>query len=137
MDDQTQTPPTPIPPKLKEQGGAAIKESGGDEYWEHYAREIELEKEITELGGMEKVESGEVKVPEDIAKEMGISPTVTIDTPIAQATNLTFRGVSLTDDQLKSGLSKPISSGLRWLVEWFIYQLLKVLGAKPSPQTPS
>lgn len=140
MDDQTTVPtttqpipPTPPPPPVTKEGEPGYQEA----YWEHYAREIELEKEIAELGGMEKVESGEVKIPEDVAKQMGISPTVTIDTPIAQATSPTFRGVSLTDDQLKLGLSKPVSSGFRWLVEWFIYQLLKLFRAKPSPQVPS
>lgn len=138
-------PQTPTAPKLKEQApiqSKQIADSGeiaginvaeadkvakeeGDEYWENYAREIELEKEILELGGVEKVESGEVKVPEDLAKEMGIKPTVNIQTPIANVTNFSIKGVSLSDDQLSMGLTKPTSSGLRWLVEWFIYQLLK------------
>lgn len=138
------TPVSP-PPKLKEQapsagvqgelgekiGGIDVAEAGrvakeeGDEYWENYAREIELEKEILELGGIEKVESGEVPVPEQLAKEMGVKPTVNIQTPLAQATGFSIRGVSLSDDQLSAGIVKPTSSGLRWLVEWFIYQLLK------------
>lgn len=154
MDDPTAvqlpTPPVPIPPavvppKFKEQGGATtaiepattpiaepivedadkIAKEEGDEYWENYAREIELEKEIAEIGGMEKVESGEVKLPEDVAKQMGIKPTVTIDTPIAKTTDFSVRGTALSDEQLGIGLAKPTSSGLRWLVEWFIYQLLK------------
>lgn len=143
MDDQlpvTPTAPAPPVPLTAPPAVPAAKESEPnyqDAYWEHYAREIELEKEVAELGGMEKIENGEVKVPEDVAKQMGISPTVTIDTPIAQATDLTVRGVSLTDDQLKLGLSKPVSSGLRWLVEWFIYQLLKIFRARPSLQAPS
>lgn len=102
-----------------------IAKEEGDEYWENYAREIELEKEIMELGGIEKVETGEVKVPENIAQEMGIKSTVNIQTPIASATNFSIRGVALSDDQITTGLTKPMSSGLRWLVEWFIYQLLK------------
>lgn len=150
MDDQKQQPVPPVPPpppvpaapKLKEQapvGGQAGEKIGGidvaqadkvakeegDEYWENYAREIELEKEILELGGVEKVASGEVKVPEQLAREMGVKPTVNIQTPLAQATGFSIRGVSLSDDQLSAGLIKPTSSGLRWLVEWFIYQLLK------------
>lgn len=96
-----------------------------DEYWEKYAREIELEKKIEAMGGIEKVESGEVKLPADVAKEMGIKPTVTIDTPMSTATGFSIRGMSLSDDQLTAGLTKPTSSGFRWLVEWFIYQLLK------------
>lgn len=136
-------PVPPAPPKLKEQEPVTQAESPaegetrqvrpadkiakeeGDAYWERYAREIEIEKELEALGGIEKVESGEVKVPKDIAAEMGIKPAVTIETPISKATDFTVRGVSLTDDQLSAGLTKPISSGLRWLVEWFIYQLLK------------
>ncbi len=138
-------PTSATPPKLKEQGSFAgaqgkppdvlaginvaeadkVAKEEGDEYWENYAREIELEKEIMEMGGVEKVESGEVKVPEDVAKEMGIKPTVNIQTPIAGATNFSIRGVALSDDQLMVGLSKPTSTGWRWLVEWFIYQLRK------------
>lgn len=96
-----------------------------DEYWEKYAAEIKLEKEIEEMGGVEKIADGEVKIPEDVAKEMGIQPTVNIQTPMSNVTNFSIRGVSLSDDQLTAGLTKPTSSGLRWLVEWFIYQLLK------------
>lgn len=139
-------PPTPpTPPKLKEQApniptppnfppvemssvtenADAIAKKEGDEYWENYAREIELEKKILEMGGIEKVESGEVSVPENIAKEMGIKPAVTAETPIAKVTDFSVRGVSLSDDQIGTGLKKPTSSGFRWLVEWFIYQLLK------------
>lgn len=137
MDDPTAQPAThngvpldvtPLPAKMKEQSGADLSrpvENGAD-YWEHYAREIELEKEVAEMGGVEKIESGEVKVPEPMAKEMGIKPTVTADTPIANVVpGFTIRGVALSDDQLGIGLSKPTSSGFRWLVEWFIYQLLK------------
>lgn len=118
-DDPAQPLPPPVPPATKE------SEPAGDQYWEHYAREIELEKEIAEMGGIEKVESGEVKLPEPVAREMGIKPTVNIDTPMAKVTDFTIRGVALTDEQLGTGLTKPTSSGLRWLVEWFIYQLLK------------
>lgn len=102
-----------------------IAKEEGDEYWESYAREIEIEKEIAELGGVEKIASGEVKIPEDVAKEMGIKPTVGIQTPIATVTDFSVGKTSLSDDQLTAGLTKPTSSGFRWLVEWFIYQLLK------------
>ncbi len=120
----------PPPPSLTKESepisADKIAKAEGDEYWESYAREIELEKEIAEIGGVEKVESGEVKVPQNLAKEMGIKPSVTIDTPIAKVVpDFTIRGVALTDDQLGNGLAKPTSSGFRWLVEWFIYQLLK------------
>lgn len=102
-----------------------VAKEEGDEYWENYAREIELEKEVEEMGGVEKIESGEVKVPEKIAKEMGIKASVNIQTPMANVTNFSVRGVALSDDQINLGLKKPTSSGIRWLVEWFIYQLLK------------
>jgi hypothetical protein len=102
-----------------------IAKEEGDEYWEAYSREIELEKELEELGGIEKVESGEIKVPRELAEEMGVKPTVSIETPIETATGFSIRGVSLSDDQLTAGLTKPTSTGIRWLVEWFIYQLLK------------
>jgi len=119
---------TPPPPPTKEsepgyQEADKVAKEENDEYWETYAREIELEKQIAEMGGVEKVESGEVKIPQDIASQMGIQPTVTIDTPIAQVTDFSIRGVALSDDQLGIGLTKPTSSGFRWLVEWFIYQL--------------
>lgn len=151
MDPKQQQPPTPLPtqptpvavPKQKEQGPATLskfppKELGSvkenpdevakqenDEYWEKFSREIELEKKIEELGGIEKVESGEVALPEKEAKEMGIKPTTTLETPIEKATGFSIRNVVLSDDQLSSGLTKPTSTGIRWLVEWFIYQLLK------------
>lgn len=102
-----------------------VAKKEGDEYWESYAREIELEKQILEMGGVEKVESGEVKVPADVAKEMGIAPVVEVHTPMAQATGFSVGGTSLDDSQLSAGVKKPTSSGLKWLVEWFIYQLLK------------
>lgn len=129
-DNTTNKPITPVSPTgsmSKEQGPVeTAKKETGDEYWENYAREIELEKKILEIGGVEKVENGEVSVPENLAKEMGIKPTVEIQTPIAQTTNaFSIRGTSLTDDQLTAGITKPTSSGFRWLVEWFIYQLLK------------
>lgn len=144
-DDQNQNPPAiPAAPKLKEQPSFAKASAGegpktsidyaesdkvakaeGDEYWESYAREIELEKQILDLGGIEKIESGEVTVPESMAKEMGIEPTVGVQTPMEKTAGFSVRGVSLDDWQLAAGLTKPTSSGLRWLVEWFIYQLLK------------
>ncbi|MBI3887607.1 hypothetical protein HY310_00890 [Candidatus Microgenomates bacterium] len=122
--------PQPIPTSTSNKEGEPIvttaAKEDGDEYWENYAREIELEKEVAEMGGVEKIESGEVKVPEQLAKDMGIKPTVTEQTPIAKVVkDFTIRGVALTDDQLGVGLTKPTSSGFRWLVEWFIYQLLK------------
>lgn len=146
---QTLNAPNPVPqpappaaPKLKEQlpiqtarpldssrGSYAeadkVAKEEGDEYWENYAREIELEKQILEMGGLEKVEAGEVPIPKQVADEMGISPTVGAHTTMASATGFSIAGTSLSDDQLSSGIKLPTSSGFRWLVEWFIYQLLK------------
>ncbi|MBI4099469.1 hypothetical protein HY440_00525 [Candidatus Microgenomates bacterium] len=123
------TPPSPAVPvggrKEADVSPDVVAKAEGDEYWENYAREIELEKEVMEIGGVEKVESGEVKIPEKIAKEMGVRPTVGPQTPIATATGFSIRGVTLSDDQIGLGLKKPTSTGWRWLVEWFIYQLLK------------
>ena len=87
-----------------------------ESYWKEYGKELELEKEIQEMG-VEKVESGEVKLPERMAKQMGIKPTVVAGTQ--------FSGVSLTDAQLTTGKAKPVTKSIRWLVEWFIYELLK------------
>jgi len=124
--------PAGVPMGVSEKvGGIDVAESDkvakeeGDEYWENYAREIEIEKEIMEMGGVEKIESGEVKVPEKLAKEMGVKPSVNIQTPISSVTDFSIKGLSLSDDQLSAGLVKPTSTGLRWLVEWFIYQLMK------------
>ena len=103
-----------------------VAKAEGDEYWENYAREIELEKEIAEMGGVEKVEAGEVKLPEDLAKEMGIKPVTDVQTPMAQVTtDFKVSGVALADETVSVGLKKPTTSGFRWLVEWFIYELLK------------
>lgn len=123
--------PPPFPPRQKESEPSyaeadKVAKEEGDEYWESYAREIELEKEIAEIGGVEKVESGEVSISPEIAKEMGIKPAVTAQTPIKNIIpDFSIRGVALSDDQLGVGAAKPTSSGFRWLVEWFIYQLLK------------
>ena len=73
MDDPTKKPPaTPTPQPMPVSGkkeadiwaaSDKVAKDEGDQYWENYAREIELEKEIEEMGGVEKIESGEVKVP--------------------------------------------------------------------------
>ena len=135
MDDPTKMPPaTPNPQPMPVSGkkeadiwaaSDKVAKDEGDQYWENYAREIELEKEIEEMGGVEKIESGEVKVPADLAKEMGIKASVNIQSPISNVTGFSIRGVSLSDDQLTLNSKKPTSSGIRWLVEWFIYQLLR------------
>lgn len=134
--------PTPVPPPKKEMAPpmptlnfpevkASVSEADkiaaaeGDEYWQKFAKEIEIEKEIAEMGGVEKIASGEVAIPEAIAKEMGVKPAITIETPLTVAKEFSTREVSLTDDQLASGSKKPTSSGFRWLVEWFILQLKK------------
>lgn len=85
---------------------------------------MEAEKEIKELG-IEKVESGEVPVPEDLAKEMGLEHPVTAETPFEKALDFKISGVSLTDDQITVGKKQPIQKSFRWLVEWFIMELLK------------
>lgn len=131
--NKTQAPVAPAAPKLKEQAPAQSGRSldsardweEKDEYWENYSREIELEKEILEMGGMEKIESGEVAVPAEVAKEMGIKPISNEQSPMGNITGFSIGGVAYDDNQLSAGLTKPTSSGLRWVVEWFIYQLLK------------
>lgn len=122
------TSPTAMPIGKKENASVSadqIAKQEGDEYWEQFAQEIEVEKKVAELGGVEKIASGEVKIPDDVAAEMGVKPTITIETPIAQATGFSIRGVALDDNQLSAGVQKPVSSGFRWLVEWFIYHLRK------------
>lgn len=146
QDDQTaqQTPVAPVGSKQKELAVASadqkveevaklmhmeeadrVAKSEKDDYWENYSREIELEKEVLEMGGVEKVATGEVPIPEQVAKEMGVKASVGAGTQVSQAGDFKVSGVSLDDTQLSLGVSKPISSGFRWLVEWFIYQLLK------------
>ena len=88
-------------------------------------KEIEAEKRALEIGGIEKIENGEVPVPPDLAKEMGVRPGP--DIPAASLSgNFTVQGITYTDDQLVTGIKKPVSNGTRWLVEWLIYQLLKM-----------
>lgn len=118
--------PSPVPAVAEAPMAVSVevKPEENDQYWENYAREIELEKEIAEMQGVEKIASGEVKLPQE-AKAAGAKPTVTMETPIAEVVDFKVRGVSLSDDQLATGLTQPPSSGFRWLVEWFICQLLK------------
>lgn len=144
--NQAQQPqPTPVSPKQKEQGPGQsmdqkvaevaklmqmsesdkVAKEEGDEYWENYAREIELEKEVLEMGGVEKIDQGEVQVPDKIAKEMGIQNVPGAHSPMSQTTGFSVSGVTLDDNQLTTGIQKPTSSGFKWLAEWFIYQLLK------------
>lgn len=141
---QTQQPHSPGAPKLKEQAPVsadqkvdavsklmqmgesdAVAKSEKDEYWENYSREIELEKEVLELGGIEKIDRGEVDVPPQLASEMGIKAVTDAHSPMQSPTGFSVSGVSLDDSQLSQGMQKPTSSGFRWIVEWFIYELLK------------
>ncbi len=121
----------------KEQVGQSVGEMGdlkvadeiakreGDEYWLSYGHELETEKEMEELG-IDRVESGEVRVPQDLAREMGIKPQAVAETPIHHAIpEFAVRGKVLTDDQLAEGKKAPVSKSFRWLAEWFIYELLK------------
>lgn len=93
-------------------------------YPKKYRDEIKLEKEIADLG-MEKVEDGEVSIPEDLRKEMGLPKTVTAESEFHRATDFQIAGIALTDDQLSAGKKQPVTKSVRWLVEWFIYELLK------------
>jgi hypothetical protein len=95
-----------------------------ENYWKKYGKEIEVEDEVRELG-LEKVENGEVEIPEKLAKEMGVEEYVTHETDFHKATGFSIAGVSLTDDQITFGRKQPIKKSLRWLVEWFIMELLK------------
>jgi hypothetical protein len=102
-----------------------IAKKEGDEYWLSYGHELELEKEVAEVG-VEKIDSGEVPIPDDLAQKMGIKKVVGPDTPIHKAIpEFEIRGKVLTDDQLTAGKKQPPSKSIRWLVEWFIYELLK------------
>lgn len=135
-DDQaTQVQQTPVGSGRKEQGSTSgmkmeeadrIAKEEGDEYWENYSREIELEKQVLEMGGVEKINQGEVPMPEQVAKEMGIRSAVNAQSQVGNPqAGFSVSGVSLSDDQVTQGIQKPTSTGFRWLSEWFIYQLLK------------
>ncbi len=138
-------PPTVLPQPTAPVGGprkeAPVMGSGGgetvvaaeadkvakeenDEYWLKFSKEIEAEKEAVEVGGMEKISNAEAVITPKLAAEMGVKPT---PTPISQhqGDDFTVRGVSLTDDQITMGAKKSSAFSLRWLVEWFVYQLLK------------
>lgn len=94
-------------------------EPGGYEapYWEEYGREIELEKELEELG-IQKVEEGEVELPPRIAEEMGVKPFVpSIPQMIGGKT-------PLTDDQIAQGVKKyRLTDSVFWLAEWCLKKL--------------
>lgn len=139
--DQTKTAPPPPPASgtSKEKGPiSAVSESfteskvageiadkEGDEYWKAYGREIELEKELGELGAENSVEP-QVTLPREIAEAHGIKPTITEETSFHDATGgFSVSGVSLSDSQLTTGKKQPIDRSFRWMVEWFIYELLK------------
>ncbi|MEK7127334.1 MAG: hypothetical protein AAB838_01245 [Patescibacteria group bacterium] len=108
------------PASAKETLDAGYKEK----YWKEYGKELEVENEIKELG-IEEVENGEVNIPEDLAKQMGLEKAVTAESEFHRATDFQIAGISLTDDQLSAGKKQPVTRSLRWLVEWFIYELLK------------
>lgn len=95
-----------------------------EDYPKKYRDEIKLEKEIADLG-MTKVEDGEVPIPEDLRREMGLPKTVTAESEFHRATDFQIAGMSLTDDQLSAGKKQPVHKSFRWLIEWFIYELLK------------
>ena len=96
----------------------------GDEFWKEYAKEIETELEIKEIG-IEKVESGQVRLPEEIAKEMGVKPVYDGAQTSNKPAAFSIRGMSLSDDQLSKDISAKEDTAVRWLAEWFIYQLKK------------
>jgi|SRR3989344_807139 len=95
-----------------------------EKYWEKYGDEIEVEREVEDLG-IVKVENGEVEIPDDLAREMGLEKPVTEETSFEKVTGLKIAGISLTDDQISAGKKKPVSKSFRWLIEWFIMELLK------------
>lgn len=117
-------------------------EEEGDKFWLEYAAEIKEEERVKELGGMEKIQAGEVPVPEDLAREMGIGPKLSPPPPPLRPVEFSVRGVTLSDDQLTEGEKKPLDNAYRWLVTWFIYQLqkahyhIKVIKGKITREPP-
>ena len=95
-----------------------IAKEEGDEYWEKFGKEIEAEKEADEAESARKTE-----LKNQIASE---KETVKPDSHIEKVEKaFTVSGVSLTDDQITTGKQQPVKKSLRWLVEWFIYEILK------------
>jgi anti-sigma28 factor (negative regulator of flagellin synthesis) len=116
--------------KNKKTGAANKEQAAGleagyqEKYWKEYGGELETEKKVEEIG-IEEIESGEVKVPPDLAKKMGLKEAVNEETPFEKALDFKIAGVSLTDDQITVGKKQPVNKSFRWLVEWFIMELLK------------
>ncbi len=147
-----QEPPAPhlSPSEMKAHDTAeadTIAAEEGDEFWKEYAQEIETELEIKEMGGVEKVASGEVQLPEEIAKEMGVKPVYDVGPAQNKPTVFSIKGLSLSDDQLSQDIIAKEDTAVRWLAEWFIYQLKKahyqvkvvkgkVLREEPGQHTP-
>lgn len=101
-----------------------VAKEENDEYWEKFSAEIEAEKKVQELGGLEKMEKGEAVITPELAAEMGVKP-VSVPEPTTDKSAFSVRGVSFSDDQIAAGMKAPTSTGVRWLVEWFVLQLLK------------
>lgn len=101
-----------------------VAKEENDEYWEKFSAEIEAEKKVQELGGLEKMEKGEAVISPELAAEMGVKPVAVLE-PTADKNAFSVRGVSFSDDQIGAGMKAPTSTGVRWLVEWFVLQLLK------------
>lgn len=97
-----------------------------DDYWLEYGGEIAAEKEAKASGGIEAIQTGEVNIPQDLAEVMGIQ-TVPTKIDLSQPTTKDFKvgGVTLNDQQLTDDIHQPEENALRWLAEWFIYQLKK------------
>jgi hypothetical protein len=101
-----------------------VAKEENDEYWEKFATEIEGEKKALEVGGMEKIEKGEAVISPELAKEMGVKPVAPVQSTTDKSV-FSARGVSFSDDQISAGMKAPNTTGIRWLVEWFVLQLMK------------
>lgn len=102
-----------------------VAKEENDEYWEKFATEIEAEKKVAELGGLEKLEKGEAVVSPQLAEEMGVKPVTPPDVAVADKSAFSVRGVSFSDGQISAGMKASTATGIRWLVEWFVLQLRK------------
>lgn len=138
-----QTPPAPLGSSSRKEAGPVgevkpmeqrgqpnwaeadkVAKEENDQYWEAFAAEIEGEKKVLEAGGMEKIEKGEAVISPELAKEMGIKPVAPVQ-PTNDKSAFSIRGVSFSDGQISAGMKAPTASGVRWLVEWFVLQLMK------------
>lgn len=81
--------------------------------------EMELPKEV--IGAGVKMQPTSIKIPPPV-QSMGVKATG-ISAPMSNGSSVTL---PLTDTEIAEGMKQNITSSLRWLSEWCIFQLKKI-----------